>query len=194
VPRWDSQEYIVAAWCLHPDFVPQEVIIAIPEFVVEPPLYIREHEIIPSELGALDYLVRVCIVEVQDWRTPSSSLDLHSTDDSDDSNDPNWFDRGIGSHSAPWPRAYFHGGTNNRGAEAGGGPPEPRLGPGHGPTFRGMPHLQVGKMLCPIQTAIQRSAGRKAARSYAPPVLRPRACSVSEFLADQQKQEGTNCQ
>jgi hypothetical protein len=72
-PSEDSREYLVAAWCMHPDFVPQEVIVAVPEpevpFVVEPPLYLREHEIIHSELRALRYLVRIRVVEVQDWHS-----------------------------------------------------------------------------------------------------------------------------
>lgn len=50
----DMSEFFVCAWCFHPDFVPQEVVIAVPEpevpFVVEPPPFLRQHEIIRSEL------------------------------------------------------------------------------------------------------------------------------------------------
>ena len=40
----DMSEYFVAAWCVHPDLIPQEMIVAVPEleasFIVEPPLYL----------------------------------------------------------------------------------------------------------------------------------------------------------
>jgi hypothetical protein len=66
--REDLRKYFVAAWCIHPRFIPQQKIIAIPEsevpFVVEPPLYLREYELIRSELPALRHLVRVRVVEV----------------------------------------------------------------------------------------------------------------------------------
>lgn len=70
VVRDDLREYFVVAWCIHPRFIPREIIIAIPEpdspFVVEPPLYVREHEVICSKVLALRYLVRVRVVETQD--------------------------------------------------------------------------------------------------------------------------------
>ena len=63
----DLREYFVAAWCIHPRFIPQQKIVAIPEpevpVVVEPPLYPRGHELIRSELPALLYLVRIRVVE-----------------------------------------------------------------------------------------------------------------------------------
>jgi hypothetical protein len=46
-------------------------------FVVEPLLYLREHEVIviPSELSVLRYRVHIRVIEVQDWTTPTSSSD-----------------------------------------------------------------------------------------------------------------------
>lgn len=95
-------------WCIHPRSIPQHKIIAIPElevpFVVESPLYLHEHELIRSELPAVRYLVRIRVVEVQDWTVlPSCSSD-DALGDSDDSNDPDWLDRGQRGGSAPWPR------------------------------------------------------------------------------------------
>jgi hypothetical protein len=112
-PSEDSREYLVAAWCMHPDFVPQEVIVAVPEpevqFVVEPPLYLREHEIIHFELRALRYLVRIRVVEVQDWH---STVVGASPDDSDDSNDPRRrrrCRRGTRATPGPWTRPHIQG-------------------------------------------------------------------------------------
>jgi len=89
----DMSEYFVTVWCVHPDLIPQEMTVAVPEpealFVVEPPLYLRRHELIDSELLALRYLVRIRIMEGHDWRTPSSTSDDMPAGDSNDSNDPN---------------------------------------------------------------------------------------------------------
>lgn len=86
-PSEDSREYLVAAWCMHPDFVPQEVIVAVPEpevpFVVEPPLYLREHEISGHCGTWFAFASSRCRIG-----TPPSSPDGASPDDSDDSNDP----------------------------------------------------------------------------------------------------------
>lgn len=54
-------EYFIAVWCVHPDLILQEMTVTVPEpetpFVAEPPLYLRRHELIDSELSALRYLV-----------------------------------------------------------------------------------------------------------------------------------------
>lgn len=124
------------------------MIVAVPEpevpFIVETQLFLREHEIIHSELRALRYLVRIRVVEVQDWRTPPSSIDHGPSD-----------------------RTYHHGGANGGGGAGGaagdGSLAEPILGPGSGATFRAMPSLRIGKMLCPVQTGVPgHSFGRKA--------------------------------
>ncbi|CAD6246221.1 unnamed protein product [Miscanthus lutarioriparius] len=103
----DLREFVVAAWCVHPDFIPHERLIAIPEpevpFVVEPTLYLREHEVIHSELPVLQYGVRIRIIEVQDWTAPPSSSD-DAPGDSDDNNNP-YRDFG-GGRSGHWPRPH----------------------------------------------------------------------------------------
>ena len=70
----DERELFVAAWCAHHDLVLDEMIMAVPEpeeeHDGEPPLFIRSHEIIHDEVPALRYLVRIRIVEFQDWHTP----------------------------------------------------------------------------------------------------------------------------
>lgn len=49
----DGREIVAGAWCIHPDLVPDEKILVIPErrppHVVEPPLFLREHELIHSD-------------------------------------------------------------------------------------------------------------------------------------------------
>lgn len=75
----DERELFVVAWCVHPDLVPDEMIMAVPEPEEEhdggPPLFLRPHEIIHDEVPALRYLVRLRLIEYQDWRTPPPSSD-----------------------------------------------------------------------------------------------------------------------
>ena len=63
----DERELFVATWCAHPDLIPDEKIMAVPEWEEEhdggSPLYLRPHEIIHDEVPALRYLVRLRIVE-----------------------------------------------------------------------------------------------------------------------------------
>lgn len=94
----DERELFVAAWCVHPDLVPDEVIMAVPEPDEEhdggPPLFLRPEEIIHDELPSLRYLVRLRLVQFQDWHTPppSSDDDMGRDDDDDrfDSDDSNY--------------------------------------------------------------------------------------------------------
>lgn len=95
-PLDDDHEFFVAAWCLHPSFVPDEKIIFIPEPNVRIPgnaLYIGVEEVVLNRLLGLCYLVHLRIVEYQDWSTPSPSsidegldMDDDDTDDSDNNN------------------------------------------------------------------------------------------------------------
>lgn len=70
----DERELFVVAWCAHLDLVPDEMMIAIPEPEPEhdggPLLFLRPWEIIHDEVPALRYLVRLRLVEFQDWHTP----------------------------------------------------------------------------------------------------------------------------
>lgn len=53
-------KFVVVEWCVHPDFMPHEKLIAVPEpelsFFLESPLCLWEHEVIHSELKVLRYL------------------------------------------------------------------------------------------------------------------------------------------
>lgn len=57
----DERELFVAVWCAHPDLIPDDKILAIPEPEEEhdggSPLYLRPWEIIHTEVLALRYLV-----------------------------------------------------------------------------------------------------------------------------------------
>ncbi|CAD6338683.1 unnamed protein product [Miscanthus lutarioriparius] len=91
----DERELFVAAWCAHHDLVLDEMIMAVPEPEEEhdgsSPLYLRPHEIIHDKVPALRYLVRLRIIEFQDWHTPPTSSDeWMGADDSDDSGDSNF--------------------------------------------------------------------------------------------------------
>jgi hypothetical protein len=92
----DERELFVAAWCAHPDLIHDELIMAVPEKDEEhdggSPSYLRPHEIIQDDVPALRYLVRLRIIEFQDWHTPppSSGDDYYPGGDSDDSGDSNY--------------------------------------------------------------------------------------------------------
>jgi len=47
IEQEDVSKYFIVAWCIHPDLIPQEKIMAIHEpkvpFVIEPPLFFRRH-------------------------------------------------------------------------------------------------------------------------------------------------------
>jgi hypothetical protein len=148
----DERELFVAAWCAHPDLVPDEKIMAVPEPEVEhdggPPLFLRPHEIIHDEVPALRYLVRLRLIEFQDWHTPPPSSDdgMDFAGDDSDSRNSNYngyhpgFNSGGGRR--PRPKAVRFGGND-----------DPRLGPGYGPAFRAWEtrhSIIVGELTCPI--------------------------------------------
>ena len=112
----NERELFITAWCAHPD----EMIMVVPEPEDEhdggSPLY-------PDGLPALRYLVRLRIVEFQDWHTPPPSFDddygVGDEEDSDDSNYNGWHP-GFGGGARPRMTCFA-------------GPTEPRLGRGSGP-------------------------------------------------------------
>lgn len=63
-------ELFVTTWCVHPDLIPDEMIMVIPEPEEEhddgSPLYLWPWEIIHSEVSVLPYLIRLHLVEFQD--------------------------------------------------------------------------------------------------------------------------------
>ncbi|CAD6336620.1 unnamed protein product [Miscanthus lutarioriparius] len=75
----DERELFIAAWCARPDLIPDEKIMAMPEPKEEhdggSPLYLRPHEINHDEVPMLRYLVRLRIIEFQDWHTPPQLSD-----------------------------------------------------------------------------------------------------------------------
>lgn len=152
--RDDLREFVVAAWCVHPNCIPQEEAMAIPEpelpFFIEPPLY--------SEFKLLRYRVRISIIEVQDWRTPDRLGDNH---------DPNWPNAGQHGCSTPWPRRHRFG----NGGAAGDAAPDPTLGPRWGSTFQEAPAVVVGDVHCPISSCFPRRFGPPGARAPLSPSL-----------------------
>ncbi|CAN6237908.1 unnamed protein product [Urochloa humidicola] len=86
----DRRSLFVAAWCIHPNLVPTEKMILIPE-PQEPHvpgnLFLKQEEIIHSKQDGLRYLVRVRIVEFQDWNDESDSSDGGTPPDCFDSSD-----------------------------------------------------------------------------------------------------------
>lgn len=151
----NERELFVAAWCAHPDLVPDELIMAVPEPPEEhdggPPLYLWPHKIIHNDLPALRYLVRLRLIEFQDWHTPPPSDDdefYDGNNDNDDSGDNNFngYHPDIGGGG---------GGARPRTTQFANGD-EPRLGLGSGPAFRAHGtrfDILVGTVACPVVSA-----------------------------------------
>lgn len=143
----------MGTWCSHPDLVPDEVIVAIPEKEEEhdggSPLYLRPWEIIHDEVPALRYLVRLRLVEFQDWHTPppSSDNDYGGRCDSDS-------DGGDSNYNGYWPGFSESGGGGRRPRTTWyGNPSDPRLGPGSGPGCQPRQRaatIRVGDFRCPV--------------------------------------------
>lgn len=77
IPNDDDRELFVVAWCLDPIFIPDEKIIFISEPNARVPgnaLYLDAGEAVLNKLPGLRYLVRIRIIEIQDWSTPPSLL------------------------------------------------------------------------------------------------------------------------
>jgi hypothetical protein len=77
IPNDDDRELFVAAWCLDPIFIPDEKIIFISEPNARVPgnaLYLDVGEAVLNKLPGLRYLVRIRIIEIQDWSTPLPPL------------------------------------------------------------------------------------------------------------------------
>ena len=74
----DLGRYCVVAWCIHPDLIPAEVTLVVPEpkeVYTEHGLFLRLEEIIHSKQPLLRYKVAIHLREVQDWHSPSDSSD-----------------------------------------------------------------------------------------------------------------------
>ena len=105
---------------------------------------------IQSELPTLRYLVRIRVVEVQDWNAPPPS---------DDDESPGDFDQlDQGNRGNPWPRRFWYG---NADGEPIGEASDPQLGPGWGPTFQQATPVVVGSILCLIFLSLGLTGGTR---------------------------------
>ncbi|CAD6214183.1 unnamed protein product [Miscanthus lutarioriparius] len=128
----DECELFVVARCAHPDLVPDEMIMVVPEPKEEhdgsSPLYLRPHEIIHDEVPTLYYLIHIRLIEFQDWHTPPTSSDdvKDFGGDDSDSGDSNFngYHPSFGGGGS-WPRTTHFGDSD-----------EPRLARGSGPACR----------------------------------------------------------
>ncbi|CAL5013433.1 unnamed protein product [Urochloa decumbens] len=113
VARRNMRAFTVAAWTVHPDLIPEEVVVIVPE--KEAPfspgnLFLRPEELIHSSKGTLHYRVSIEIREVQDWNSRSESSSDgggdHGRNDEDDDSSQDGFP-GMGNDgrsSKPWLR------------------------------------------------------------------------------------------
>lgn len=66
VPDDDDREFFVTAWCVDPRFINDEEVLFIPE-----PRVLSSAEAARTVLPGLRYLVRLRLIAVQDWNTPT---------------------------------------------------------------------------------------------------------------------------
>jgi hypothetical protein len=142
----------VAAWCAHPDLIPDEKIMAVPEKEEEehdggPLLFLRPWEMIHSEVPAMRYLVRLRIVEYQDWHSPPPSEDEdYRRDDDSDSGDSNcngyWLGHSDRGGAGDRPRTTRFGDAR-----------DPRMQRNYDPAFQrcgSTRAITVGQVRCPV--------------------------------------------
>jgi hypothetical protein len=149
----DERELFIATWCAQLNLIPDEMIMAIPEPKEEhnggPLLFLRSWEIIHSEVPALRYLVRLRLVEFQDWHTPppSNDDDFYGGRGSDT-------DSGDSNYNGYWPGFTDSDGAGVRSRTTRfGGDGDPSLGRGSGPSFQPRQHesiIRVGQFCCPV--------------------------------------------
>jgi hypothetical protein len=95
---------MIKCWCIHPDLIPWEKIIFMPEpvHVRGPPLFLDPAEIVYHSRPTLRYRILIDILEVEDWHY---GLDSSSDDDHDDGGDGSFHRCFI----RPWPKLVrFH--------------------------------------------------------------------------------------
>ncbi|CAL5044434.1 unnamed protein product [Urochloa decumbens] len=112
--RRNMRTFTVAAWAVHPDLIPEEVVVIVPE--KDAPfspgnLFLRPEELIHTSKSTLRYRVSIEVREVQDWHeTPDSSSDErreHGRSDDDESDQDGFPGAGNGGRSSkPWPRRH----------------------------------------------------------------------------------------
>jgi hypothetical protein len=85
IGKTDLRRYFVFTWCIHPDLIPREKIIFVPEPKVVtkrgPPMFMDPDEVIYPNHPTLRYKIEVDVIEDADWHVPSDS-----SSDSDDGN------------------------------------------------------------------------------------------------------------
>lgn len=151
-PPDDDREFFVAAWCLDPTLIPDEKVLFIPEPNVCIPgnaLYLDADEIVLNKLPGLRYLVRLRVVEYQDWSTPPPSFDeegrdFHREEDSDSSGHNRrhpWLDDRSGWPRGPGYRSYRLADRDDA---------APELGGRRGLTFQPRRDVMIGTFSCPI--------------------------------------------
>jgi hypothetical protein len=98
----DLRRFIVTAWCVHPDMIPHEKLLYIPEpkfaHVWGPPLFVNPEEFIHHDQPTLFYRVGFDVLEVEDWHVPSDSSSSNGGSDSGGDGLPS----GHGGFSQPW--------------------------------------------------------------------------------------------
>jgi hypothetical protein len=105
----DLSQYIVAAWCLHPELIPSEVGCIVleleePSEVGRSPFFLRAYEIIHSKRDTLQFRVFIKIIEIHDFSPWEVSSDVDSSGSSDSNGDG--LLRSGSSSLCPWPRVF----------------------------------------------------------------------------------------
>ncbi|CAL4976689.1 unnamed protein product [Urochloa decumbens] len=109
-----KRSFFVAAWCIHPDLIPVEKLMYIPEPVHHfdgGNLFLRPEEIVHSGEDGLWYLVKILVWEIKDWLDESSGSSFEDED----------FPRFRHRHRrGPWPRTTRFEGDDDDAPGSGG--------------------------------------------------------------------------
>jgi hypothetical protein len=102
--RADLHVLTAEAWCVHPDLIPCERLMFIPEpdevHIRGPPLFLETEEVIHSSRLALWYRVFIDVIKVEDWRPPLESF----TSSDSDSGTHRILGSRVSGFSHPWPK------------------------------------------------------------------------------------------
>jgi hypothetical protein len=104
----------INCWCIHPNLIPREKVIFVPEsvHVRSPPLFLDPAEIIYHSRLTLRYMILINILEVEDWHLGPDSSSNYGHDDGGDGSIQRYFIR-------PWRRLLHFNQPEDAGGDDG---------------------------------------------------------------------------
>jgi hypothetical protein len=143
----DLHHMTVVAWCIHPDLIPVEKIMFMPEPDMDllwgPPLFINPEDIIYHNQPMLSYRISIDIIDIEDWHTPSVSSLSGGSDLGSDGDDYIYQ-----ASSGPWPKRTCFPDQAVEGNKEGDDPSD---GVGDGVAVRVKRHIITAWILSPTR-------------------------------------------